>query len=250
MVSEQEQETVLFNTCELLAARGENEAAGLLAALNFRLVLASYDDDRYDYSALSTYAPLGLYEDLGKAAQEGELANTFFEVASTVSEIIASTQPKVGFVVCDLDRHLPPQDWRADLASTIAVLKSNQALFTFPDSPKMIHEGLSFRSKTEIRVYNALVKKELLVFPLPVAVMGKSRQYKEPDFVVCYKGKTGILEIHGDKWHPPETAAREHERRREFAHLGISIFEIYDASRCWDNPDGVVDDFLRAFDIR
>ena len=61
------------------------------------------------------------------------------------------------------------------------------------------------------------------------------------------EGKCGILEIHGDKWHPPETAAQEHERRREFVNLGVSIFEIFDAERCWKDPDGVVNDFLKAF---
>ena len=77
--------------------------------------------------------------------------------------------------------------------------------------------------------------------------MGHRGKYKEPDFVVCYKGKMGILEIHGDKWHPPETAAQEHERRRDFTKLGISIYEIFAADRCYNDPDGVVNDFLRAF---
>jgi len=92
-----------------------------------------------------------------------------------------------------------------------------------------------------------LVKLGLLVFPLPVAVLGKQRIYKEPDFVVCYKGKFGILEIHGDVWHPPQTAAKEHERRREFTQLGINVYEIFDATRCWNEPERVVDDFLKAF---
>ena len=87
------------------------------------------------------------------------------------------------------------------------------------------------------------------MLPLPLAVLGRRHRYKEPDFVVCHKGRCGVLEIHGDKWHPPETAAEEHERRREFVNLGITIFEIFDAGRCWRDPDGVVDEFLKAFVI-
>ena len=83
--------------------------------------------------------------------------------------------------------------------------------------------------------------------PLPVVVMGINEKYKEPDFVVCYKGKVGVLEIHGEQWHPPETAATEHERRREFTKLGVNVYEIFDSKRCWDNPEGVVDDFIQAF---
>ncbi len=115
----------------------------------------------------------------------------------------------------------------------------------------MTYEGLNFRSKTEIKVFDALIRKGLLVLPLPVAVMGSSKKYKEPDFVVCFKGKVGILEIHGDKWHPPETAAEEHERRREFTKaLGVSVYEIFGADRCWDDPDGVVSDFIQALYTR
>jgi hypothetical protein len=77
--------------------------------------------------------------------------------------------------------------------------------------------------------------------------MGRIGAYKEPDFVVVHKGKMGILEIHGDKWHPPETAAQEHERRREFTRLGIPIYEIFGAERCWNDPESVVTEFLQAF---
>jgi hypothetical protein len=53
--------------------------------------------------------------------------------------------------------------------------------------------------------------------------------------------------IAGDKWHPPETAAREHERRRAFAKLGVNVYEIFGADRCFKDSEGVVNDFLLAF---
>ncbi len=81
--------------------------------------------------------------------------------------------------------------------------------------------------------------------PLPVAVMGARAKYKEPDFVICHRGKWGILEIHGEEYHPPETAAKEHARRREFQELGVETYEIYDATECYNNPAKVVEQFLR-----
>lgn len=100
---------------------------------------------------------------------------------------------------------------------------NNQAHFVISDRIIHEHQGLRFRSITEIRLYDALVKRRLLVFPLPLAVLGDVGAYREPDFLVFSQtGRSGILEIHGAEFHPPETAAREHERRRRFIDLGIN----------------------------
>ncbi len=74
--------------------------------------------------------------------------------------------------------------------------------------------------------------------------MGEIGEVLEPDFLVFYKGRSGILEIHGSEFHPAETAAWEHERRRRFIDLGVNEYEIYDATRCYEQPDRVVTDFL------
>jgi hypothetical protein len=57
------------------------------------------------------------------------------------------------------------------------------------------------KNEASLSSNDALVKRGLLVLPLPVAVMGRRRQYREPDFVVCYKGKAGILQINST---PPQ----------------------------------------------
>jgi hypothetical protein len=122
---------------------------------------------------------------------------------------------------------------------------NNQAPFVISDRVIHEHQGLRFRSITEIRLYDALVKRRLLVFPLPLAVLGDVGAYREPDFLVFSQtGRSGILEIHGAEFHPPETAAREHERRRRFIDLGINEYEIYDAAQCYKESDRVVSDFL------
>ena len=121
----------------------------------------------------------------------------------------------------------------------------NQAYFNIADRTLHQHQGLRFRSITEIRVYDALIKRRLLVFPLPLAVLGDVGAYREPDFLVFSQtGRSGIIEIHGAEFHPPETAAREHERRRRFIDLGINEYEIYDAAQCYNESDRVVSDFL------
>lgn len=122
---------------------------------------------------------------------------------------------------------------------------NSQAHFVISDRVVHEHQGLRFRSITEIRLYDALVKRRILVFPLPLAVLGDVGAYREPDFLVFSQtGRSGILEIHGAEFHPPETAAREHERRRRFIDLGINEYEIYDAAQCYKESDRVVSDFL------
>jgi len=243
---DEELNSLLFNASQILISRAKTQAAGLLAAFSFMLheAMNDYNDE---FTVLETQVALRQYEDLREASQSVATRRAFSEIANVIEEIGPLPLQYVRYITCELDRSESPTNWRSDLANSISILNANQAIFTFRDSPKILYEGLSFRSKTEIKLYEALLKRGLLVLPLPLAVLGSQRRYKEPDFVVCYKGKCGILEIHGDKWHLPETAAQEHERRREFINLGVNIFEIFDADRCWRDPEGVVNDFLKAF---
>ena len=229
---------LLLYTQQLLSRRGEVEAASLLERLDFRLFGATnfFKDKLFVLHALVTFEEYEYFRKIIEGTTNDDAAAKLAHLFESVTSAIAGLGTYMRFVTCQLDLSHPP----------IVRPVSNQALFTFSDSPKVTYEGLNFRSKTEIKVFEALVSKGLLVLPLPVAVMGSSKKHKEPDFVVCLKGKVGILEIHGDKWHPPETAAEEHERRREFTKLGVSVYEIFGADRCWNDPDGVVSDFIQA----
>ncbi len=120
----------------------------------------------------------------------------------------------------------------------------NQGRFVFPESETFEHHGLVFRSRSEIKIFDALVRRRVLFCPLPVAVLGDVGVYREPDFLVFHRGRSGILDVQGSAFHPPETAAVEHERRRRFIDLGINEFEIYDAGSCYNQPEKVVGDFL------
>jgi hypothetical protein len=109
------------------------------------------------------------------------------------------------------------------------------------------HDGLRFRSKTETRIYDALRSRRVLFFPLPTAVLGGTDRVgkREPDFLVCQDGRWGILEVMGEPYHPAATAMRDHDRARGFQDYGLLTIQFYDASRCYEHPDQVVDDFLR-----
>lgn len=109
--------------------------------------------------------------------------------------------------------------------------------------PAFSRNGLRFRSRTEQVLAEAFSRSGVLFFPLPAAV-SKVQKY-EPDFLVCHRGKWGILEVHGDDFHPPETAAKEHERGRWFQELGVKMFQVFNATDCYNDSDGVVERFLK-----
>ena len=140
----------------------------------------------------------------------------------------------------------PDEGWRQEIAELLKGRKaaSNQASVSGTiRQPPFQWNGLQFQSKTEVKIAEALSRASVLFFPLAAAVAGRSK--REPDFLVCAEGKWGILEVQGDEFHPHETAAQEHERGRWFRGYGVRVFEIYDAKRCYANPDDVVSEFLK-----
>ena len=145
---------------------------------------------------------------------------------------------EVGFFISELEiipmLEEPPDDERS--LSNSASLVSNGTIE---------HDDLRFRSRSEIKIYDALKKRNVLFFANATAVLGGKAVKREPDFLVCQNGKWGILEVMGDQYHPSNTAMRDHDRARLFKDYGLFCIEFYDATRCYNRPDEVVDDFLK-----
>ena len=74
--------------------------------------------------------------------------------------------------------------------------------------------------------------------------VGERRGNREPDFLVCKDGKWGVLEVDGEPFHPPSRTVQDHERDRLFRAYGVRVVEHFDASRCFEEADGVVAEFL------
>ncbi len=119
---------------------------------------------------------------------------------------------------------------------------SNQAL----DGDSLrIWENLRFRSECEVKIAQALDKVGVLFFPNCKGRLDtlEGRRNKEPDFLIFYEGKWGILEVDGEPWHPPSRTTQDHERDRLFKKYGIRV-EHFDASRCTEQAELVVREFL------
>ena len=115
---------------------------------------------------------------------------------------------------------------------------------SFFEEATIQYDGLRFRSPPEIEIYKELKQRDVLVFPLAMAVLGGRNTRREPDFLVCHKGKWGILEVMGQTYHTRETAVKDHDRARLFKNYGLTCIEFYDATQCTHNSSKVVDDFI------
>ncbi len=135
-------------------------------------------------------------------------------------------------------------DWRSELLE-IARGKGvhNQAVQA---TRARVWMNLLFRSQSEIRIAQALDRAGVFFVPNCMGRVGQpaQRMNREADFLICQNAKWGILEVDGEPFHPPSRTVQDHERDRLFRTHGVRVVEHFDANRCYQNPDEVVQEFL------
>jgi hypothetical protein len=153
----------------------------------------------------------------------------------TATQVVFPTSIGYDILDCEVSPLLqaPPEEEKGLLNSASLV-----------SSGPIEHDGLRFRSRSEVRIYDALKQRKILFFANATAVLGGKGVKREPDFLVCQDGKWGILEVMGEQYHPSSTAMRDHDRARLFKDYGLYYIEFYSADQCYDTPDAVVADFL------
>ncbi|MFN8630189.1 MAG: hypothetical protein U0838_07670, partial [Chloroflexota bacterium] len=132
-------------------------------------------------------------------------------------------------------------DWREQLRTQIEGVASNQGR-EFGNSRIVAYNGLNYRSQSEIAIAKLLeLVPDLLFLPNCAAVSGKL--WKEPDFLIFYKGLTGILEVDG----PTHSGRLAEDTLRDSYFQGHSIFvKHYTSEQCRKDAAFVVKDFLKA----
>ncbi|MTJ11096.1 pentapeptide repeat-containing protein [Anabaena sp. UHCC 0187] len=127
---------------------------------------------------------------------------------------------------------------------------NNQGVQFFSTQKLQTWKRLRFRSKHEIKIAEALDRTGVLFLPNSLARLttAKGRENKEADFLICYNGKWGVLEVDGP-FHTPERRVEEQERERIFKKNGIKVVERFDFERCYNNPDEVVQEFFKMIEI-
>ncbi len=131
------------------------------------------------------------------------------------------------------------EDWREQVRTSLGSGPSNQGR-PFGTSPVLTHSGMNYRSRSEIAIAEKLeLSEDILFLPNCTAVSGKVP--KEPDFLIFYKKRIGILEVDG----PTHTGRMADDSMRDsfFQRQGIFV-KHYPAEKCFQDAAWVLRDFL------
>jgi hypothetical protein len=135
-------------------------------------------------------------------------------------------------------------DWRVKLLADAETGDThNQNSY---NSKPIVYAGMRFSSPPEVEIAKALDNLGVMYLPNCLTRVGSTgnRQNRFPDFLICYRGKWGLLEVDGQTYHSGR-ATEDHERSRLIEkHGGIAYFTRFDAQRCMKDPEGVVQEFL------
>ncbi|MFN7515300.1 MAG: pentapeptide repeat-containing protein [Dolichospermum sp.] len=167
----------------------------------------------------------------------GEFASLYKKIIETTDLILRKT-PENENTVNKLEKNIDVDN----TSNNQGVQRSDSTIHTW--------ERLRFRSKTEIKIAEALDRTGVLFLPNSLARLttAKGRENKEADFLICYNGKWGVLEVDGP-FHTAERRVEEQERERIFKKNGIKVVERFDSERCYNNPDEVVQEFFNMIEI-
>ena len=115
------------------------------------------------------------------------------------------------------------------------------------NQPRKIHwQNLYFSSVSEVKIAQALDRAGVLFFPNCRGRLTTTEgcRNRESDFLVCYEGIWGILEVDGEPFHPASRAAEDHKRDGFFLDHGVWVHR-FDSNECFNCPDDVVQRFLQ-----
>ena len=166
---------------------------------------------------------------------------TYRRTGTLYSDVFATVAPpeaRVGSV--DTRIRLDPVEagWREAAYASLKGGNPNQG--NLVSTGNITYNGRYYRSQDETVVARELDRRAILFFPLPSA--SRARVLKEPDLVIVYRGKVGILEVDG-AYHTGR-AADDHKRDLFFEQSGVFV-KHFNGDDVRANVQLVLDTFLR-----
>jgi len=216
-------EDILSSAVEALKVIGDARAIAILISGGCQLT--PWDSDfGIDTWRLFIALPVSLFY----ALNDDELRAAQTAIYDVISPFYATT-PHDSFntVVITPQVTMAKDGWRDDALRFVkGEGVTNQGRVRSDNIASNQHQGLLFRSKAEISLFNALMRAKLAVAPLPVFVrIGKSYNRIEPDFIVIYKGLTFVVEVDGDTFHK-ELPAEADKRLVPLTYEGVEVRRI------------------------
>ena len=243
---------LLASAAKFLIEKGDNEAASVL--LDCRVEHLGCSKPQAGPASLGVYlrGPNAAYEVLSiHDAWYDENGNWVYPVSDRVQWAFEAIMPhgfRLGRVDVRAEMVEIGTEWRTELTG---LARGNNVHNQTNDSQaERIYNGLRFRSASEVLIAEALDRAGVMYFPLCKGRMnsGRNRVNREPDFLICHRGKWGILEVDGEPYHPPSRTVEDHTRDRLFKGHGVVVVEHFDAKHCYDFPDEVVKRCLGLLD--
>ncbi|PAX59957.1 hypothetical protein [Brunnivagina elsteri] len=231
---------------QVLVNENWNDYAAIIvdAELSFKEKWNEYDDYSYK-TAIVVDLPLKLYLIITNNEEIQKVLQQYFWVIANGHIFRNSLDIVYRVKLLDIE-----ENWQKTIKFLIAKSKDlNQGLITekaFARKGKepIIYREIKFASQSEIRIAQELEAKEVLFFPLPLAVRNETGNiyddHREVDFLVCLDGIFGILEI---SFHP-DRYEKDKEKDAWFKKSGILCIEHYSAEKCYNQPRVVVEEFL------
>jgi hypothetical protein len=190
----------LGTAIKLLYHRGEHKAVNMLLAAKDILWEFDQEDWSINYFEIGIVVDVDSYDQYNNDELLGKVADAFRDVMRPQKEGVTQV------------RLYPAQvqgDWRKDIEAHLRGKPKNQAsLVALPDRFP-VRDYMRFRDKAELVLYEALKEKQhslpvtdtITIAPnASVRVLGHTW---EPDFLVVYRGRTGVIEVDGGS-HPQE----------------------------------------------
>jgi hypothetical protein len=101
--------------------------------------------------------------------------------------------------------------------------------------------GFRLHSDAQVKIAEILDRTSTLFIPNSRLTTPAGRQNQEADFLIFHQNKLGILKIESESSHPNAT---EDEKCGLLIDSGVSLVKHYDATRCSEQPDLAVQEFL------
>jgi hypothetical protein len=247
-ISADEADEILGTAVLLLDAEGEIDAADLLASGELLVPIDEYVSEDYAPDFHLAYdTRLRVHPQIFK-----EFTSEVVEKVNTAVRTAAAGHRPGMFASLEVHPAPVKGNWRLMREQDVAAGVTNQASRVSPPRAGFIeHAGYRFRDRSEIAVFDALVKVQIS-FPrtdtiafvpnVPVAVLG---HHPEVDFIVTYRGRVGALEIDGDSH---RGATRYAADQSKHALLGDAGFQHVHRIPVEDTGDSeLLDEHLRTF---
>jgi hypothetical protein len=232
---------LLASAARFLIDGGDNEAANVLLFCELQIE-AVYWAEQYDdkqHVSLKLTGPRAAYQIL-KDVQH--------PITDAILSAILAVIPLdvyLGKLTAKAELIEIDPEWRTELRE-VARGRGILNQVALAETPIRTWNNLKFRSQGEVRIAEALDRAAVLFLPncsVRLGLVG-TRRNREPDFLICHEGRWGVLQVDGEPFHPPARTVHEHEQDRLFHNHGIVLVQHYDATRCYEHSDEVVNEFL------